>query len=126
MSQEQANAITQVLPMHKGDRQGKQGEQTKMKEILSGLVTKGTLTQAQMDSILTSMDKVRAEHQAAMEKIKNMTDTERQTYMKQLKDNKTDTISKMVEDKLITSEQAEAITNAMPQRPYHGQGGQMR
>lgn len=127
LSQNQADAIAQLLPMHmgkgmKGDRQGNPANQAKMEKVLNGLVTKGTLTQNQADNILTAMEKNRTEHQATMEKMKNMTQAERQTYMQQFKENRVDPISQLVKDKVITSPQAEAITSAMPQRPNHGQG----
>ena len=118
LTQEQADAIAKLMPMHKG--KGMKGDlaanQTKMKEILSGLVDKGTLTQKQMDSIITAMDKMRQERQADMEKMKNMTPEERQTYMQQLKGKKTSPIEQLVKDNVITSEQADAIRDAMPQR----------
>lgn len=126
LSQEQADAVAQLMPMHKG--KGMKGEkpdaaarQAKMKETLSGLVAKGTITQNQMDSILSSMEKMRTERKTEMEKMKNMSETERQTYMQQLKDNRKSPITQLVEDKVITAEQAEAIRNAMPQRPQHGE-----
>jgi polyhydroxyalkanoate synthesis regulator phasin len=118
LSQDQADAIAQLMPMHRG--KGMKGDlaanQTKMKEILSGLVDKGTLTQKQMDSIITAMDKMHQERQADMEKIKNMTPEERQTYIQQLKSKKTSPIEQLVKDNVITSEQADAIRDAMPQR----------
>lgn len=126
LSQEQADAIAQLMPMHKG--RGMKGEkpdaaasQAKMKETLTGLVDKGTITQTQMDSILSFMEKMRTERQAEMEKMKNMSETERQIYMQQLKDNRKSPITQLVDDKVITAEQAEAIGSAMPQRPQHGE-----
>ena len=62
------------------------------------------------------MDKMRQERQADMEKMKNMTPEERQTYMQQLKGKKTSPIEQLVKDNVITSEQADAIRDAMPQR----------
>jgi polyhydroxyalkanoate synthesis regulator phasin len=122
LSQDQADVIAQILPLHQGPgmhgkRMGQPGDPAKMKEVLNGLVSKGTLTQAQMDSILSSIEKLRSEHQAAMEKVKDMTDAERQSYMEQIRNDKTDIITQLVTDKVITSEQAEAIKDAMPQHP---------
>jgi hypothetical protein len=125
LSQKQADAIAQLMPMHKGrgmkgDRPDPAANQTKMKETLTGLVQKGTITQTQMDSVLTSMEKIQTERQAEMEKMKSMTQTERQNYMQQLKDNRQNPITQLVGDKVITSEQAQAIRDAMPQRPQYG------
>lgn len=128
LSQEQADAIAQLFPMHRGggkagDRPNPGANQIKMKEALNGLVTKGTLTQNQADTIMTSMEKNRTERQAAREKAQNLTQAQRQKYMQELKGNRTDHMAQLVADKVITSEQAETIKNVMPQPPM-GRGSQ--
>ena len=60
------------------------------------------------------MLKVREERKATVEKLKSMTPEERKAYFKEHKKEREDILTKMVEDKVITKEQAEEIRKAIP------------
>ena len=82
---------------------------------LQSLVDKGVLTAKDIDNIRSYMLKVREERKANMEKLKSMTPQERKEFFKESKKDRKDVIDKMVEDKVITKEQAKEIRKAIPE-----------
>ncbi len=82
---------------------------------LQGLVDKGVLTGKDIDNIRDYMVKAREEREAQMEKIRTMTPEEKKEYFENAKKDRKDIIEKMVEDKVITRQQAEEIKKAIPE-----------
>lgn len=82
---------------------------------LQGLVDKGVLTATDIDNIRSYMLKAREERKAVFEKLKSMTPEERKAYFKEHKGERKDMLKRMVEDKVITSKQAEEIRKAIPE-----------
>jgi hypothetical protein len=82
---------------------------------LQGLVDKGVLTATDIDNIRSYMLKVREERKAVFEKLKSMTPEEREAYFKEHKGERKDILKRMVEDKVITSKQADEIRKAIPE-----------
>jgi len=96
-----------------------------MKSELNKLVTAGTITQAQETAILNKVSQEQTERQAEMDKVKNMTETERQTYFESKKTtDKIDFLSSLVTDGTLTQTQADAVKSAVPQG-HGGKGGGM-
>lgn len=89
-----------------------------MKTELDKLVTAGTITQDQETTILNKATEEQTERKAEMDKVKNMTEAERQTYFESKKTTeKTSFLSSLVTDGTLTQTQADTIKNAMPQGP---------
>ncbi|PKM75885.1 MAG: hypothetical protein CVU90_15315 [Firmicutes bacterium HGW-Firmicutes-15] len=87
-----------------------------MVSIYAGLVSDGTLTQAQVDAITAKITQLDADRKAEMEKIKAMTQSERDAYWQGNKPEKTekaDLYTHLVNDGTITSAQAENIKLAI-------------
>jgi polyhydroxyalkanoate synthesis regulator phasin len=76
-----------------------------MTDKLNGMVQKGTITRVQADKIKVYFENTRKEN---IEKIKNMTEEQRQTYFKEHKRGQS-AIEKLVNDGVITKEQAKEL-----------------
>ncbi|MGB7605116.1 MAG: hypothetical protein WBL93_06535 [Lutisporaceae bacterium] len=76
---------------------------------LNGMVQKGTITQIQSDKVKMYFENARKER---TEKLKNMTEEQRKTYFKEHKRGQ-DVIEKLVEDGVITKEQAEELRKTL-------------
>lgn len=76
---------------------------------LNGMVQKGTITQIQSDKVKMYFENARKER---IEKLKNMTEEQRKTYFKDHKRGQ-DVIEKLVEDSVITKEQAEELRKTL-------------
>lgn len=87
----------------------------RMNEGLQGLVDKGVLTSKDIENMRSYMLKVREERKERIEKLKNMTPDERKAYFTEHKRDHKDILTRMVEDKVITAEQAEEIRKAVPE-----------
>lgn len=93
-----------------------------MKSELDKLVTAGTITQDQEAAILNKAKEEQTNRQSEMDKIKNMTETERQTYFESKKTTeKADFLSSLVTAGTLTQTQADAVKSALPQG--HGEKG---
>jgi uncharacterized protein YutE (UPF0331/DUF86 family) len=90
-------------------------KEARLGEGLQGLVDKGVLTAKDIDNIRSYMLKVRKERNENIEKLKSMTPQERKEFFKESKKDRRDIINKMVEDKIITEEQAKEIRKAIPE-----------
>lgn len=131
ITQAEADAIAKAIP-HKAGRHGwnKEAMQApdtaKMKERmqsnLSELVSQGILTQAKADKIVEYFTKIAEERKAEFEKIKAMTAEEREAYLTKMKGERKDPFTQLIEDKIITQEEADAIAKAMPQKRLHHGG----
>jgi competence protein ComGC len=87
-----------------------------LKTRLDALVTAGTITQAQEDSILQYVNEKDAERKAEMEKVKNMTKEERDAYFKDKTKEKFDLFSELVSKEIITQAQADEISKNVKEK----------
>lgn len=90
-------------------------KEARVADGLQGLIDKGVLTKDDINNIRSYLLKVREERKASIEKLKSMTPEERKAYFKEHRNERKDIITKMVEDKVITKEQAEEIRKAIPE-----------
>ncbi|HPW42145.1 MAG TPA: hypothetical protein PLW98_11575, partial [Bacillota bacterium] len=90
-------------------------KEARVADGLQGLIDKGVLTKDDINNIRSYLLKVREERKSSVEKLKSMTPEERKAYFKEHKNERKDIITKMVEDKVITKEQAEEIRKAIPE-----------
>lgn len=96
---------------------------TKLKEMkearlqggLQELVDRGVLTGKDIDNIRSYMLKIRKEREQQLEKLRSMTPAERKEFYENSKRDRKDIITRMVEDKVITEEQAKEIKKAIPE-----------
>lgn len=124
LTQAQADTIKSSLPQgHDGKEDKKDGGMSddKMKTQLDTLVTAGTITQDEETKILNYFTEKQTERQAEMDKVKNMTETERQAYFESKKTTteKTDMFSELVTAGIISQDKADAIKAAMPVPKAH-------
>lgn len=97
-------------------RMGRGISTDRIKSELDKLVTAGTITESQETSILSKVSEEQTEKQAEMNKIKNMTDSERQAYFQSQKNTeKGNFLSTLVTDGTLTQTQADAIKSEMTQ-----------
>ncbi len=99
-------------------------KKAKLDEAMKGLVEKGTITQEQLDSIKSFMEKRHEERKAEMEKVKAMTEEERKAYFEKAKTERKSCMEEMVAAGIITQAQADEIVKAVPRfnKPHHGKG----
>ena len=90
-------------------------KEKRMNDGMQSLLDKGVLTQKDIENIRSYMLKVREEREAQIEKLKTMTEEERKEYFAKAKKDRKDILTRMVEDKVITKEQAEEIRKAIPE-----------
>jgi hypothetical protein len=105
-----------------------QEQQTRITEGLSGLVDKGTITSAQSEIILTKLEAQHTARQAKMDKVKAMTETERNAYFKANPPEKANLLADLVTAGTITQAQAEAVKTVIggpggAQKGDRGHGG---
>lgn len=80
--------------------------------VLDSLVSAGTLSQAQADTILTREQQREKERQTQMGKMQSMTKAERETACQENRPERVDLLAQLVADSTITQEQADAIQAA--------------
>lgn len=90
-------------------------KETRINDGMQSLVDKGVLTAKDIENIRNYMVKIREERKENIDKLKSMTAEERRAYFKQHKKEQKDILLKMVEDKVITEEQAKEIRKAIPE-----------
>lgn len=90
-------------------------KEARLADGMQGLVDRGVLTPTDIDNIRSYMVKVREERKEKLEKLKSMTPEERKEYFKESKKDRKDILTKMVEDNVITEEQAKEIRKAVPE-----------
>lgn len=147
LTAEQLKTITERM-----EAAGKEDMTKKLSEQLAALVEKGTITseqstkitafieaknaerQAEMDKIKAMteaerqayMDKQKAERDAEREKIAAMTDAEKKAYFEAKKSEHKDMLTEMVEAGIITQTQADALKEVMPMGKGGMEKGKMR
>lgn len=80
---------------------------------LNALVEKGTITKEQAAKVMENIKQGESERKAIRDKIKNMTPEKRNEYLLSIKGKKEDFLKKMVDDKILTQEQTNAIRKAI-------------
>jgi polyhydroxyalkanoate synthesis regulator phasin len=123
----QSGAITQARGSEKFGGRGPMNS-TEMQPVLDGLVTAGTLTQAQAEQIQSKIQQLESERQAQRDqmqsltqeerqaerdKMQSMTQEERQAYFGQNRPAKQDLFTTLVSEGTLTQEQADAIHTAL-------------
>ncbi|MGV8980597.1 hypothetical protein [Clostridium sp.] len=142
LTQDQATKIQAAMPQKTEGRKDKGEQGNSLATMLKSQVTAGTITQAEADQVtaglktkedakkaeriaqkaikdaMTPAEKIaqKATKDAEKAKIKAMTDTERQAYMKANKPARENIFTSLVTDGILTQDQATKIQAAMPQR----------
>jgi polyhydroxyalkanoate synthesis regulator phasin len=125
ITQETADKINAYVMQKQEEMKKKQAEiRTKRPDWLNSrldkLVADGKITQEQVDKIL---EKIKEKQQAAkeeMDKIKNMTKEELKAYFESKKGQKADIIAELVDDGIITQEQADDVKKAIGPQGFPG------
>jgi polyhydroxyalkanoate synthesis regulator phasin len=112
-------------PIHGPKMPGRQQANPElMQSIINGLVSDGTLTQTQGDAIIAKITQLDTNRKAEMEKIKAMTQSERDAFRqdnKTEKTQKTNPLAALVTAGTLTQAQADAISQTLGKG--HGQKG---
>lgn len=82
-----------------------------LEEKLGQLVKKGTLTQTQADQVKTYFINAGKEREEQFKKLQGMTEEQRKAFFKEHK--KDSVMNKLVEDKVLTKEQAQELRNSL-------------
>lgn len=93
----------------------KEMKEARLQGGLRELVDRGVLTGKDIDNIRSYMLKVRKEREQQLEKLRSMTPSERKEFYEKSKNDRKDIITRMVEDKVLTEEQAKEIRKAIPE-----------
>jgi len=91
----------------------------KITKSLKGLVKDNTITQEQADKFMEKFEKKSNERRDLHKKLRGMTKEKKKEYLEQNKLKGKSIIDEMVEEKIITEKQAEAIKEAMPKAKQH-------
>jgi uncharacterized protein YutE (UPF0331/DUF86 family) len=90
-------------------------KEARIADGLQDLVNRGVLTTKDIENIRSYMLKIRKDREETIEKLKSMTPEERKAYFEKYKKEQKDILTRMVEDKVITKEQANEIRKAIPE-----------
>ncbi len=85
-------------------------------EKLSQIVEEGIITGDEKSDITAWLEAEHAKKIAEKENLKSMTEEERKEYFEQIKDEWKDPVSRMVEDGVISEDQAESLGKILPGR----------
>ncbi|OJU16005.1 MAG: hypothetical protein BGN88_12110 [Clostridiales bacterium 43-6] len=108
LSQEKADALKTYI-----ETQRVQKEEKSLTDTLNQFVTDKTITQAQADTIKAAVLKAEQERKAEMEKVKAMTEAERNAYFESKKDTFVNPLAALVTDGTITQAVADKITSEL-------------
>ena len=95
----------------------------KFDENLEGLVERGVITTEELTKIRDYFKIEREEKRKVFDEIKDMDEAQRKEYMQNYRKNKINVVDKMVQDKVITKEQAESIKEIMPKHKHKRKEG---
>ncbi len=121
LTQDEADNISKYLEQQAQEKmeQEQQARQKEQQQRLDNLVSAGTITQDQSDAIQSYMDEQQKARQDEMEKIKDMTEDERQAYMQDKKDDKDkehtsiSPLQGLVDNGTLTQDQAKAAAESL-------------
>ncbi|WP_432666401.1 hypothetical protein R9X47_08630 [Wukongibacter baidiensis] len=89
-------------------------KQERMQAMLDDLIEKGTITEDDASEILDFVNEKTEERKAEFEKIKDMTEEERKAYFEENRPEKRNLTENLVEEGIITQEQADEIKELFP------------
>ncbi len=95
------------------DNKADDSKREKFTKDLESLVENGVITNEELLKIKNYFQIEREEKKKLFEQMKNMTEEQRREHMQNYRKSKTNVIDKMVQDKVITQEQAESIKKIM-------------
>lgn len=98
----------------------------KITKSLKGLVKDNKITQEQADKFMEKFEKKSNERRELHKKLRGMTKEKKKEYLDQNKLKGKSVIEEMVEEKIITENQAEAIKEAMPKAKHHKEKGKCK
>ncbi|WP_097026492.1 hypothetical protein [Clostridium peptidivorans] len=94
-----------------------------IKAQLESLVESGTITKEQSDKITEFINQKNEERKAEMEKVNSMNAEERMAYFKSQNDaKKTDMLKELVDNKIISQEQADKLKASLSEEIGRGKG----
>jgi hypothetical protein len=102
--------------------QREEAMQNRLTEGLTALVDDKTITSEQSDAILAALKEEQAARQAEMEKVKAMTEEERQIYFQENKPVHDNCLADLVTAGTITQDQADAVQKAIGGSRGEGRG----
>lgn len=108
ITQEQADAIQGKMV-----QMAQAAKKKQMTDSLNTIVTAGTITQDQMDKILTYVDREEQSRKEVLEKIKNMTPEQQKEYLKNNAVDRKDFLSQLVTDGTLSKDQADAVSKSL-------------
>jgi polyhydroxyalkanoate synthesis regulator phasin len=115
LTQVQADAISQALgkgqrgSLDRGPEMNPEQMKSQFNARLSSLVEQGTITSDQSAAILALIAQQDADRKAEMEKIKDMTPTERKAYLQENKTLRTNPLAELVAAGTLTQAQADEV-----------------
>jgi Tfp pilus assembly protein PilP len=112
-----------VKAAHQANRDAQRVEQQAQQQenrisALNKLVESNVITAEQVTKINEFISTKQAAREAEMEKVKAMTQEERTAYLKNNVENKTNMLSQLVTDNVLTQEQADAIQKVLPLKGF--------
>ena len=105
ITQDQANKIKESISRRMDD---------KLQAVLKNEVSKGTINQEQLDKINQFIVKKKEEIRLQREKIKALPDAERKAYWEATKETRTDFLTELVDEGIITEQQRDALSKSLP------------
>jgi hypothetical protein len=115
LSQDQANAVKKVMPQKQIGK--RHGFDKGFKTQLDNLVNNGTITKDEKDKIDAYLNKKAEEEKLEMEKVKGMTEEQRQSYFKEEKlSPRVDLLEELVKEGILTQTKADALKKSLPSK----------
>ncbi|MPN21261.1 hypothetical protein SDC9_168640 [bioreactor metagenome] len=96
----------------------------KISKDLDGLVEKGIIKSRDVEKIKDYLKIEREGRRKMFEQLKGMTEEQKKEFFQNYKKSRKDVVQKMVDDKIITKEQAEEIRKIMPQHNKYNKNKQ--
>ncbi|HYE09641.1 MAG TPA: hypothetical protein VEF53_05630 [Patescibacteria group bacterium] len=118
LTQTEADAIKAVQEAKQAEQRAAQQakQQEQLNTNLNQLVENKTITQDQATKVIEFVEKSQAARASEMAKLKEMTKEERAAYLKSNSPSKSNILTQLVTDKVLTQEQADAVQKAIHQK----------
>ncbi|EOD01111.1 hypothetical protein [Caldisalinibacter kiritimatiensis] len=91
----------------------------KVQESLNNLVEEEVISENDVENIIDFMEQKAEERMEELDKIKNMTEVQRREYFMKKRGERKNIMSQMIEEDIITEEQAEEIRKVLPRPEHH-------